>query len=82
MNSVDNGNEQMHLGGGDEGPEPEGEKENEESTENSQFAGMNKFGPISDGYGWNEDYNNPQYDTWESWGYGPPDVFLYLKSWR
>ena len=75
MNSVDNGNEQMHLGGGDEGPEPEGEKGNEESTENSQFAGMNKFGPISEGHDWNEDYNNPQYDTWESWGYGPPGLY-------
>ena len=51
------------------------QENNEESTENSQFAGMNKFGPISDGHDWNEDYNNPQYDTWESWGYGPPGLY-------
>ena len=62
MNSVETGNEQMNLGGGDDAQEPEGEKSNEESTENSQFAGMNKFG----------DYG---YDTSGYGDYGPPGLY-------
>ena len=74
MNSVDSGNEQMHLGGGDESSEPEGEKGNEESNESSRFAGMNKFGALSDGYDWNEDYNNFHHQAYEQPDWGPPGI--------
>ena len=36
---------------------------------------MNKFGALSDGYDWNEDYNNSQYSMWESGDYGPPGLY-------
>ena len=77
MNSVEPENEQMYLGGGDENNEPEGEKDNEESTENSKFAGMNQFGPISSGENWNEDYSNTQYgyDNSGYGDYGPPGLY-------
>ena len=77
MNSVESENDQMHLGGGDENNEPEVEKDNEESTENSKFAGMNQFGPISSGGDWNEDYNNTPYgyDNSGYGDYGPPGLY-------
>ena len=75
MNSVDAGQEKsMNLGCSDESPEPEGEKSDEENTANSAYAGMNKFGPLAEEYDWNEDYNNPQYNSWGSGEYGPPGL--------
>ena len=43
MNAVDSSEDQINLGGGEERSEPEGEKNSDESTENTMYAGMNKF---------------------------------------
>ena len=57
MNSLDEANSSMNLGGGEErqeDQEPEQEKGNNDSTEKSIWAGMNQFAAIAQD--WNEDY--------------------------
>ena len=79
MNSVDSEKDHLNLGGGDESSEPEGEKSNDEGTENTQYAGMNKFGPLAEEYDWNEDYNNQYYGPQSDWGWGPPGLYTLKR---
>ena len=70
MNSLDEANSFMNLGGEEErqeDQEPEQEKGNNDSTENSAWAGMNQFAPIAQD--WNADYNTGGWSD-AAWGYG------------
>ena len=66
MNAMDNGEEQMNLGGGEEKSEPEGERSSDENVESSRYAGMNKFSALAESWD-NTDY---QYDYGQTdWGW-------------
>jgi len=70
MNSLDDANQTMNLGGGEDkqgDQEPEQEKGSVDSTENSAWAGVNQFSAIAQD--WNEDYNTGGWSD-SAWGFG------------
>ena len=80
MNAVDSAEDHINLGGGEERSEPEGEKNSDESTENTMYAGMNKFSALAEDWS-NEDYTTNSYGTFEQagWGWGPPGFYALKK---